>query len=195
MTDRDLVDELERVRQEWAAASAVLIGLGGELKATRIETAVRVEGVKAEQNRARRIRLMYVAGVGSAVIYGYDAQVAHCSPGARVVHAVDWLLAHPPKPTDTPAQRQADFQREYDSAPAWCDVVMPLHTHNGSHYPQPANVIGMTLVALLAVGVGVYHRHRTRKDFAAVGEAAQKEGIHGDRLPEELEEGPHVDAG
>ena len=175
----ELSDELEALRQEMAASNALLSGLGSELKATRIETAVRVEGVRAEQNRARRVRLMYVAGVGGATIYGYDAQVAHCSPGARVVHSIDWLIAHPARPGETPAQRQADFQREYDSAPTWCEVVMPLHTHNGSHYPQPANVAGLTLVALLAAVVAVYHRHRTRKDFAAVGTAAQKEGLHG----------------
>lgn len=168
-TDRSAASaELEDLKQELAATNVLLLGLSRELQSDRVETAVRVEGLRAEQHRERRIRMMYVAGGGVATIYAYDQHIEHCSPGARVVKGVDWLLTHPAKPGDTPEGRQAQFEEHYDHASILCDITLPLHTHDGSAWPTGGDMVGLALLAALGLAVAVYHRFRTRKDFARV---------------------------
>lgn len=171
-------DAIEDLKQELAATNVLLIALQRELASDRVETAVRVEGLRAEQARERRVRMMAVTAGVVGVTFAYDQQVEHCSPGSRVTRAVDHLIRHPSKPTDSLQQRSDAFTEHYNSASPWCDVTMPLHTHDGSDWPTPANWGGGALLGVAALATAVYHRIRTRRDFARVAEAARVEENH-----------------
>lgn len=168
-------EAIEALQQELAATNVLLVSLSRELQADRVETAVRVEGLRAEQHRERRVRMMAVAAGGFGIIYAHDEHIEHCSPGSRVVNGIDYLITHPPKPGDTPEARQEGFTQQYNDAPWFCDVSFPLHTHDGSSFPSVDNAIGMTLLGLLILGTAVYHRLKTVADFHRVREAAKME--------------------
>jgi len=167
--------EIEALKQELAATNILLVGLGRELQSDRVETAVRVEGLRAEQHRERRVRMMAVVAGGVGTVYAYDQHIEHCSPGARVVNGIDWLLKHPAMPTDTPESREKGFTDHYDHTSTVCDITLPLHTHDGSNWPTGGDMIGMALLGLACLGTAIYHRFRTNKDFARVQEVVQRE--------------------
>lgn len=101
---------------------------------------------------SRRLTIVGLLVVIFVSLFAQDAHVEHCSPGSRVVTAFDHLLEHPLGPTATQAERQADFERYYDSAPAWCDVTYPQHSHAGEPWPTSWNVVGMAgYLALLGL--------------------------------------------
>lgn len=171
-------DSIEALQQELAATNVILLALKRELSSSQAETNVRIEGMRAEQARERRVRMMYVGAAGVATVSLYDQHVEHCSPGARVVHGLDYLLSHPAQRGETPEHRQAQFAKQYDHAPTACDVTLPLHTHDGSAWPTSADLVGMTVLAAVVLAVGVYHRWRTRTDYANVSKVLEAEETH-----------------
>lgn len=171
---------IEALRQELAATNVLLSALGGELSASRVETAVRVEGLRAEQHRERRVRMMGVAAGGLTLLAAHDEHIEHCSPGARATRAIDELIEHPPAAGHTPPERQKLFEEAYNHAPTWCDVTFPAHTHDGGMWPSAENLAGGLLIVTVIAAVWLYHRWRTRQDFARVARAAQAEETHAD---------------
>lgn len=170
---------VELLRQELAATNALLLGFSRELSATRVETAVRVEGLRAEQNRERRVRMIAVAGGGFGLFVVTDQDVEHCSPGSRVVRGVDYLIHHPATAGDaSEATRANGFTHVYNSSPAWCDVVQPFHTHDGRTWPTTMNTLGMLVVGSVALLVAAYHRWKTHRDFSRVHMVAAIEERH-----------------
>lgn len=170
---------IEALQQELAAVGAVLVGLARELQADRVETAVRVEGLRAEQQRERRVRVMAIAGGGVGTVYAYDQHVEHCSPGARVVHGIDYLLSNPAPSGVDPAVREQQFQHVYDHASIWCDVTLPLHTHDGRPWPTGGDAIGIAALGLAVITTYAYHRFRTIRDYRRVAQAVEQEQNRG----------------
>jgi hypothetical protein len=168
-------EALEALKQELATTNVILSGFYDELHASRVETAVRVEGLRAEQNRERRVRMIVIAGGGFGLFIVTGQHVEHCSPGARVARAVDYLIHHPIKPGETADARESGFAHVYNSAPGWCDAVQPLSTHNGATWPSGGNAVGTVAVAALALGVAIFHRVKTIRDFGQVRRAAEAE--------------------
>lgn len=91
------------------------------------------------------------------LIWFHDAHIESCSPGARAVNGIDFLLKNPP-PNDQSLTgagiRQKEFERVFNTAGSACDVSFPLHTHNGTHWPSTKNVVGLLGYMTLLFGVG-----------------------------------------
>lgn len=168
---------LEALKQELAATNVLLSGFYDELHASRVETAVRVEGLRAEQNRERRTRMIAVAGGGFGLFVVTDQHIENCSPGKRVVRGVDYLIHHS-RSNLSETDRANGFTNAYNSAPGWCDVIQPFSTHNGADWPTGGNATGMVIVALAAAAIGIYHRFKTIRDFGRVHDAATMERRH-----------------
>lgn len=167
--DRALSDALEGLRQELAATNVLISGLGHELEANRVETAVRVEGLRAEQKRERRVRFMFVGMAGIGGVYAVDEHIEHCSPGSRITKAI--------QAQDRGVKDQKELKAIYDHPPGTfaCDVSFPLHSHSASSYPTQGNVLGLVILAVVVLGVSIYHRIASVMDFGRVEQAARLE--------------------
>jgi hypothetical protein len=165
-------DPMEGLRQEVATLNYTLVALSRELQASRVETAVRVEGLRAEQNRQRRTRMMVVTVGGLGLFYTTEAHVQGCSPGSRTAAVFN--------ASERGVKDVKVLKHLYDYPPnqTSCDVTMPFISHSIESWPTNANVVGMAVVAALAVLTALYHRWRTRVDFAQVEKAANVEERH-----------------
>lgn len=166
----DIEQAVEALTQEVAASNVLLAATQRELLASRVETAVRVEGLRAEQNRERRTRMMLVAAGGLSLIYLDGQYAAHCSPGARLEDVIKVQEQHPKIP-----QKTLQAMYDHPSSETSCDIAMPFNTHSNDGWPTPSNGIGFALIAVVALGVVMFHRLRTVADFRNVEKAARME--------------------